>query len=151
MSLPTHYVLKMTDVKTDLAETPNKNRGLVFFAGIIVSSDDPDLLTAKSKSGKSPWTIAFTHAGVPQMGHVVSPPPPYLDTCSKRKKSASRLTSSYCNAGQRSHDHSPTILDEQRPLRRLSQSSQSRLNRPCSSLFCKNYQKRHSRLRSRLL
>lgn len=46
--------------------------GLVFFAGIIVSSDDPDLLTAKSKSGKSPWTIAFTHAGVPQMGHVVN-------------------------------------------------------------------------------
>lgn len=84
MSLATHYVLKMTDVKTDLAETPNKNRGLVFFAGIIVSSDDPDLLTAKSKSGKSPWTIAFTHAGVPQMGHVVSPL--YLDTCSTKKR-----------------------------------------------------------------
>ncbi|KAK4891162.1 hypothetical protein LTR27_010236 [Elasticomyces elasticus] len=46
--------------------------GLVFFAGILVPSDDPDLLSADSKSGKSPWTIAFAHAGVPQMRHVVN-------------------------------------------------------------------------------
>ncbi|KAK3113175.1 hypothetical protein LTR53_009802 [Teratosphaeriaceae sp. CCFEE 6253] len=46
--------------------------GLVFFAGILVPSDDPGLLTASSKTGKSPWTIAFAHAGVPQMGHVVN-------------------------------------------------------------------------------
>ncbi|KAK3615088.1 hypothetical protein LTR56_026812 [Elasticomyces elasticus] len=46
--------------------------GLVFFAGILVPFDDPDLLSATSKSGKSPWTIAFTHAGVPGMGHVVN-------------------------------------------------------------------------------
>ncbi|CZT17998.1 related to amino acid permease [Ramularia collo-cygni] len=46
--------------------------GLVFFAGIIVPYNDPSLLTAESKSGRSPWTIAFTNAGVPQMGHVVN-------------------------------------------------------------------------------
>lgn len=47
-------------------------RGLVFFAGVIVPSNDPSLLTAESKSGKSPWTIAFANAGVPEMGHVVN-------------------------------------------------------------------------------
>lgn len=46
--------------------------GLVFFAGIIVRSDDPQLLTAESKTGSSPWTIAFEHAGVPAMGNVVN-------------------------------------------------------------------------------
>lgn len=48
------------------------SRGLVFFAGLIVPSNSPDLLTASTKTGKSPWTIAFTNAGVPQMGHVVN-------------------------------------------------------------------------------
>lgn len=47
-------------------------RGLSFFAGILVRSDNPDLLTAKSKSGLSPWTIAFQKAGVPAMGQVVN-------------------------------------------------------------------------------
>lgn len=47
-------------------------RGLVFFAGIIVPSDSPDLLTAATRSGKSPWTIAFANAGAPQLGHVVN-------------------------------------------------------------------------------
>lgn len=47
-------------------------RGLVFFAGIIVPSNSPDLLTAATKSGTSPWTIAFKNAGVPQMGNVVN-------------------------------------------------------------------------------
>ncbi|ORY68656.1 amino acid permease [Pseudomassariella vexata] len=46
--------------------------GLVFFAGIIVPSNSPGLLTASTRSGKSPWTIAFETAGVPQMGHVVN-------------------------------------------------------------------------------
>lgn len=46
--------------------------GLVFFAGILVPANDPNLLTADSKTGKSPWTIAFTRAGVPEMGHVVN-------------------------------------------------------------------------------
>ncbi|KAH8657933.1 amino acid permease [Xylariales sp. PMI_506] len=46
--------------------------GLVFFAGIIVPSNSPELLTASTKSGKSPWTIAFETAGVPAMGHVVN-------------------------------------------------------------------------------
>jgi amino acid transporter len=44
----------------------------VFFAGIIVPSNSPGLLTAATKSGKSPWTIAFESAGVPAMGHVVN-------------------------------------------------------------------------------
>ncbi|KAH8886267.1 amino acid permease [Thozetella sp. PMI_491] len=46
--------------------------GLVFFAGILVPSNSPDLLTASSKSGLSPWTIAFKNAGAPQLGHVVN-------------------------------------------------------------------------------
>ncbi|KAG6360878.1 hypothetical protein INS49_011945 [Diaporthe citri] len=46
--------------------------GLVFFAGIIVPSDSPDLLTAATRSGKSPWTIAFANAGAPQVGNVVN-------------------------------------------------------------------------------
>ena len=46
--------------------------GLVFFAGLLIPSDSPDLLTAKSRTGKSPWTIAFIQAGVPEMGHVVN-------------------------------------------------------------------------------
>ncbi|KAK5109769.1 hypothetical protein LTR85_002048 [Meristemomyces frigidus] len=46
--------------------------GLVFFAGILVPSNNPDLLTAETKSGKSPWTIAFAEAGVPAMGNVVN-------------------------------------------------------------------------------
>ncbi|KAI1441949.1 amino acid permease/ SLC12A domain-containing protein [Annulohypoxylon stygium] len=37
--------------------------GLVFFAGIIVSSNEPGLLTASSKSAQSPWSIAFANAG----------------------------------------------------------------------------------------
>ncbi|EFW98586.1 agp3-like amino acid permease [Grosmannia clavigera kw1407] len=47
-------------------------QGLVFFAGLLVPSDSPELLTASSKSGKSPWTIAFERAGAPQLGHVVN-------------------------------------------------------------------------------
>lgn len=46
--------------------------GLVFFAGILVPSDSPELLTASTKSGKSPWTIAFERAGAPQVGNVVN-------------------------------------------------------------------------------
>ncbi|KUL84700.1 hypothetical protein ZTR_07611 [Talaromyces verruculosus] len=46
--------------------------GLVFFAGILVPSNSPDLLTAATKSGKSPWTIAFKNAGAPQLGNVVN-------------------------------------------------------------------------------
>lgn len=37
--------------------------GMVFFAGILVPSDDPNLLTAGSKAGKSPWSIALQNAG----------------------------------------------------------------------------------------
>ncbi|KAI0133648.1 amino acid permease [Xylariales sp. AK1849] len=37
--------------------------GLVFFAGILVPSTSEDLLSAKSKSAKSPWTIALVNAG----------------------------------------------------------------------------------------
>ena len=46
--------------------------GLVFFAGLIVPSDDPKLLTARSKTGLSPWTIAFLNAGVPAGAHIVN-------------------------------------------------------------------------------
>ena len=37
--------------------------GMIFFAGILVPSDDPNLLTAGSKAGKSPWSIALQNAG----------------------------------------------------------------------------------------
>ncbi|KAJ9502560.1 hypothetical protein LTR99_007626 [Exophiala xenobiotica] len=37
--------------------------GLVFFAGISVASDDPDILTATSRAGMSPFSIALQHAG----------------------------------------------------------------------------------------
>ncbi|KAH6647668.1 amino acid permease [Truncatella angustata] len=37
--------------------------GLVFFAGLIVPYTSPELLNAKSKSAKSPWTIALVSAG----------------------------------------------------------------------------------------
>ena len=53
-------------------ELTDEVRGLVFFAGIIVPSNDKNLLTAKSKSALSPWTIAFQTAGVPAMGNVVN-------------------------------------------------------------------------------
>ncbi|KAJ9150923.1 General amino acid permease AGP3 [Pleurostoma richardsiae] len=46
--------------------------GLVFFAGLLVPSTSPELLTASTKSGKSPWTIAFEKAGAPQIGNVVN-------------------------------------------------------------------------------
>lgn len=45
---------------------------MTFFAGIIVPYDNPQLLTAKSRTGLSPWTIAFQNAGVPEMGNVVN-------------------------------------------------------------------------------
>ena len=36
---------------------------MIFFAGISVASDDPDLLTATSNTGSSPFSIALQHAG----------------------------------------------------------------------------------------
>lgn len=46
--------------------------GLVFFASIIVPSDSPDLLTATTKSGKSPWTIALVAAGWHGAGNLLN-------------------------------------------------------------------------------
>lgn len=46
--------------------------GLVFFASILVPSDDPSLLSAETKSGKSPWTIALVHAGWPGAGNLLN-------------------------------------------------------------------------------
>lgn len=37
--------------------------GLIFFAGISVASDDPAILTATSRTGMSPFSIALQHAG----------------------------------------------------------------------------------------
>ena len=36
---------------------------MIFFAGISVASDDPELLTAKSNTGMSPYSVALQHAG----------------------------------------------------------------------------------------
>ncbi|KAI0096708.1 amino acid permease/ SLC12A domain-containing protein [Nemania sp. FL0031] len=46
--------------------------GLVFFAGIIVPSNSPDLLTATSKTALSPWTIALVNAGWGGAGNLVN-------------------------------------------------------------------------------
>lgn len=46
--------------------------GLVFFAGLIVPSNNDQLLNGSSKSGKSPWTIALVKAGWPGAGNLVN-------------------------------------------------------------------------------
>ncbi|KAI1122631.1 amino acid permease/ SLC12A domain-containing protein [Nemania abortiva] len=46
--------------------------GLVFFAGIIVPSNNPSLLTATSKTALSPWTIALVNAGWGGAGNLVN-------------------------------------------------------------------------------
>ncbi|KAI0199753.1 amino acid permease/ SLC12A domain-containing protein [Astrocystis sublimbata] len=46
--------------------------GLVFFAGVIVPSDSPDLLTASSKTALSPWTIALVNAGWGGAGNLLN-------------------------------------------------------------------------------
>lgn len=61
-----------SESSSEVLSLTDYHRGLVFFAGIIVPSNSPDLLTAATRSGKSPWTIAFANAGAPQVGHVVN-------------------------------------------------------------------------------
>ncbi|KAE9985814.1 hypothetical protein EG327_004571 [Venturia inaequalis] len=46
--------------------------GLVFFAGLIVPSNNDQLLNGSSKSGKSPWTIALVKAGWPGAGNLIN-------------------------------------------------------------------------------
>ncbi|KAI3324156.1 amino acid permease/ SLC12A domain-containing protein [Xylariaceae sp. AK1471] len=46
--------------------------GLVFFAGIIVPYDSPDLLTGTSKTALSPWTIALVNAGWGGAGNLLN-------------------------------------------------------------------------------
>ncbi|KAI1346235.1 amino acid permease/ SLC12A domain-containing protein [Xylaria sp. FL0043] len=46
--------------------------GLVFFAGIIVPYNSPDLLTGTSKSALSPWTIALVNAGWDGAGNLLN-------------------------------------------------------------------------------
>ncbi len=46
--------------------------GLMFFASIIVPSNSPGLLSAKTKSGQSPWTIALVQAGWPGAGNLLN-------------------------------------------------------------------------------
>ncbi|KAK9425176.1 putative Amino acid permease/ SLC12A domain-containing protein [Seiridium unicorne] len=46
--------------------------GLVFFAGMIVPYTSSDLLNAKSKSAKSPWTIALVNAGWGGASHLLN-------------------------------------------------------------------------------
>nr|OQO30739.1 hypothetical protein B0A51_02435 [Rachicladosporium sp. CCFEE 5018] len=46
--------------------------GLVFFAGLLVPSDSDELLSADTKTGKSPWTIALVQAGWPGAGSLVN-------------------------------------------------------------------------------
>jgi len=46
--------------------------GLMFFASILVPSNSPLLLSAKTKSGQSPWTIALVQAGWPAAGNLLN-------------------------------------------------------------------------------
>ncbi|KAI0147383.1 amino acid permease/ SLC12A domain-containing protein [Xylariaceae sp. FL1272] len=46
--------------------------GLVFFAGILVPYNSPDLLTGTSKSALSPWTIALVNAGWGGAGNLLN-------------------------------------------------------------------------------
>lgn len=46
--------------------------GLVFFAGIIIPYNSPDLLTGTSKSALSPWTIALVNAGWDGAGNLLN-------------------------------------------------------------------------------
>ncbi|KAI0417794.1 amino acid permease/ SLC12A domain-containing protein [Xylaria grammica] len=46
--------------------------GLVFFAGIIIPYNSPDLLTAASKTALSPWTIALVNAGWGGAGNLLN-------------------------------------------------------------------------------
>ncbi|KAI1324335.1 amino acid permease/ SLC12A domain-containing protein [Xylariaceae sp. FL0255] len=46
--------------------------GLVFFAGIIVPYNSPELLTGKSKTALSPWTIALVNAGWDGAGNLLN-------------------------------------------------------------------------------
>ncbi|KAI1158279.1 amino acid permease/ SLC12A domain-containing protein [Nemania serpens] len=46
--------------------------GLIFFAGIIIPYNSPDLLTGTSKSALSPWTIALVNAGWDGAGNLLN-------------------------------------------------------------------------------
>lgn len=46
--------------------------GMVFFASLICPADDASFLTAESKSGLSPWTIALVRAGWAGAGNLVN-------------------------------------------------------------------------------
>jgi yeast amino acid transporter len=46
--------------------------GLIFFASIIVPSNDDQLLHGTGNSGKSPWTIALVRAGWPGAGSLLN-------------------------------------------------------------------------------
>lgn len=46
--------------------------GLVFFSSIIVPSNSPSLLSATTKSGKSPFTIALVQAGWGGAGNLIN-------------------------------------------------------------------------------
>ncbi|KAG4412649.1 hypothetical protein IFR04_014220 [Cadophora malorum] len=46
--------------------------GMVFFTGLIVPSNSPDLLSAASKSASSPFTIALNRAGWAGAGNLIN-------------------------------------------------------------------------------
>ena len=46
--------------------------GMVFFTGLIVPSNSPDLLSAASKSASSPFTIALNQAGWAGAGNLIN-------------------------------------------------------------------------------
>lgn len=109
-------------------------RGLVFFAGIIVPSNSPDLLTAATRSGKSPWTIAFANAGAPQVGNVVNVVM-YASNSYKSRFSSDVTTF---------QDHRSVFLDEFSSLCGIPKSGLSGKSRPRTQVLCEDHQKRHT-------
>lgn len=45
---------------------------MIFFSTLLVPYNSPALKTAKTKSGRSPWTIALNEAGWSGAGHLIN-------------------------------------------------------------------------------
>ena len=46
--------------------------GMMFFIGILIPYDDPELLASGSRTAASPLTISLTHAGILPAAHLIN-------------------------------------------------------------------------------
>lgn len=91
-------------------------------------SNSPDLLTAATKSGKSPWTIAFKNAGAPQLGNVVNVVM-YLASAPFSSRVVSKLTLD-------DKDHGAILVYEFGTLRCISKSGHACFSRAGAKVLC---------------